>query len=67
MSDRELKCPKDGNPLVVVYESEKIGDTTRVSIYYKCQVCGFRRDIERLEISRGEQGLVVKKFLYSSS
>jgi C4-type Zn-finger protein len=67
MSDRELKCPKDGNPLVVVHESEKIGDTTRVSIYYKCQVCGFRRDIERLEISRGEQGLVVKKFLYSSS
>jgi C4-type Zn-finger protein len=64
LSEREYKCPKDGNTLVLMQETEKIGSTAKITIYYKCQVCGYRKDIERLEVTRGEKGLIVKKFLY---
>jgi C4-type Zn-finger protein len=67
LSIKELKCPKDGNTLVLVYESERLSGVVRVSIYYKCQVCGYRRDVEKLEISRDEQGVLIKRALLSSS
>ncbi|MEM2024866.1 MAG: hypothetical protein QXW94_01060 [Desulfurococcaceae archaeon] len=62
--EREVKCPRDGNSLTVIYESEKIGDLVKVSIYYKCSACGYRKDLERLEVKRGDQGTVIKKFLF---
>lgn len=65
--EKEVKCPRDGNVMTLIYESEKIGDSVKVSIYYKCSSCGFRRDVERLEVRRGEQGAVIKKFLYPSA
>jgi len=59
-----IKCPKDGNALVLMYEAEKLGNTARVMVYYKCPVCGYRKDAERLELQKTEQGILVKKFLY---
>ncbi|MEM1695073.1 MAG: hypothetical protein QW764_04330 [Desulfurococcaceae archaeon] len=51
MTTEQLKCPKDGNPLVLIYESEKLSNgLTRVTMYYKCSTCNYRRDLERLEI-----------------
>lgn len=62
MSEKTPSCPKDGNALSLVYESEKIGNLVKVSIYYKCSTCGYRRDLERLEVQRGDQVLTIKKF-----
>lgn len=62
MSEKTFNCPKDGTVMSLVYESEKIGNLVKVSIYYKCTTCGYRRDLEKLELQRGEQGVVVKKF-----
>ncbi|MEM0031393.1 MAG: hypothetical protein QXS24_06590 [Desulfurococcaceae archaeon] len=62
MSEKVLSCPKDGNALSLVYESEKIGNVVKISIYYKCPTCGYRKDLEKLEVQRGEQLLAVKKF-----
>ncbi|MEM4718230.1 MAG: hypothetical protein QXE81_05675 [Desulfurococcaceae archaeon] len=65
MSEKELKCPKDGGLLQLMYESEKLSKLVKISIYYKCVTCGFRKDIERVELQRVEQGISVKRFLYS--
>jgi len=61
-----LKCPRDGNTLMLIYESEKlVNGVTRVAIYYKCSTCSYRRDVERLEISRAGDGISIKRILYS--
>lgn len=65
MSEKELKCPKDGGWMQLMYESEKLSRVVKISIYYKCINCGFRRDIERIELQRVDQGISVKRFLYS--
>lgn len=59
-----MRCPKDGNVLQLVYESEKLSNYVKVSIYYKCPVCGFRRDLERLEIQRTDHLINVKRTLH---
>lgn len=59
-----FKCPKDGNTLSLVYEAEKLSNAIRVSVYYKCPLCGYKRDAERLELQKSEQGIVIRRFLY---
>ena len=63
-SEGGMKCPKDGSELTLIYEAEKLGDSARVLIYYKCPVCGYKKDSERLELKRVEQGILLKRFLY---
>lgn len=65
MNEKELKCPKDGNILQLVYESEKLSNYVKTSIYYKCPVCGLRRDLERLEIQKTDQSINVRRTRYS--
>lgn len=61
-----LKCPKDGSGLEFIYEAEKLSNSTRISLFYKCPTCGYRREAERLELQRTEQGVVIKRLLYSA-
>lgn len=62
--DTVLKCPRDNNVFSLMYESERLDNTIRIVVYYKCPVCKYRVDLERLELLRGEHGIVVKRTLY---
>lgn len=58
------KCPKDGNQLVLLYESERYSNGfARVTMYYKCPVCNHRRDVERIEVTRESDRISVKRFI----
>lgn len=59
-----FKCPKDSSLLEFIYETEKTSDLVKVSMYYKCPLCGFRKDIEKLELRKAEQGILIKRSLY---
>lgn len=60
-----IKCPRDGAMLILLYESEKLANgLTRVTIYYKCPNCNYRKDSERLEITREGSGISIKRTLY---
>lgn len=60
------KCPKDGNPLTLLYESERFTNGfARVTMYYKCPVCNHRRDVERLEITRENDRINVRRSILS--
>lgn len=62
MSSEGLKCPRDGNIMNVMYESEKLGTgVIKVYFYYKCPICNYRQDIERLEIQRADDKILVKR------
>jgi hypothetical protein len=67
MSENEvIKCSKDGSLMVFTYESEKLkGDLVRVSLYYKCPVCGSKRDIEEVRIEKSNQGFIVTRRAYT--
>jgi hypothetical protein len=61
-----VKCSKDGNVMVFTYESEKLkGDQVRVFLYYKCPVCGSRRDIEETRVERSDRGFIVTRRVYT--
>jgi len=60
-----IKCSKDGSPMIFTYESEKLkGELVRVSLYYKCPICGFRKDIEELRIEKNDRGFTVTRRAY---
>ncbi len=55
-------CRRDGSLMYVVYESEKTMDNKlRVSIAYKCPVCGFRVEAETLEMTRGRDSYTLTR------
>jgi len=61
-----IKCSKDGALMVFTYESEKFkGDIARVSLYYRCPVCGSRKDLEELRIERIDEGFVVTRRVFT--
>ncbi|ADV65212.1 hypothetical protein [Desulfurococcus mucosus] len=58
----EVKCPRDGNTMILVLESEKLSDgTVKAYFSYRCPICGFRLEAERIEVTRGEGVLSVKR------
>ncbi|MEM1701848.1 MAG: hypothetical protein QXP02_03215 [Desulfurococcaceae archaeon] len=62
MSNEGVKCPRDGNVLNIVYESEKLGTgIVKAYLYYKCPVCNYRQDIERLEIQKADDKVLIKR------
>jgi len=61
-----VKCSKDGALMIFTYESEKLkGDMTRVSLYYKCPICGSRRDLEELRIERSDKGFIITRRVFT--
>jgi hypothetical protein len=63
-----IKCSKDGNPMTFIYESEKLEKGhVRVILYYKCPVCGSRKDLEELRIERSGENIVITRRVYSGS
>ncbi|MCY0868133.1 MAG: hypothetical protein OWQ48_02740 [Desulfurococcus sp.] len=61
---REVKCPRDGNTMLLILESEKLSDgTVKAYFTYKCPVCGFKIEAERIEVARGEEALSVKRII----
>ncbi len=61
-----IKCSKDGSPMIFTYESEKLDKgLARVTLYYKCPVCGSRRDLEELRIERSGENIVITRRAYS--
>lgn len=58
-------CPRDKSQLYLVLEAEKIDKLTRATFSYKCPVCGYRLDVERVEISKSNNEIVVKRIFVS--
>ncbi len=57
-----MKCKRDGKPMYLVEESEKMSDgTRRVTFYYRCPVCGYRVEVEQAHISVDEKGIIIKR------
>lgn len=60
-----LKCPRDGTPLILLAESEKLSDgNVRATYYHKCPLCGFRRDLERLELAKNKEAIAIKRTIF---
>lgn len=58
----EVKCPRDGNTMVLVLESEKLSDgTVKAYFSYKCVVCGFKQELERVEVARSGDAINIKR------
>jgi len=52
--------------MIFTYESEKLDKgLVRVTIYYKCPLCGSRRDLEELRIERSGENIVITRRVYS--
>jgi hypothetical protein len=63
-----VKCSRDGSLMVFTYESENLkGDIVRISLYYKCPLCGARREIEEIRIERSEKDFLVTRRLHVTS
>lgn len=59
------KCPRDGTPLALLIESEKLSDgNVRATYYHKCPLCGFRKDLERIEITKSGDQITVKRTIF---
>lgn len=54
-------CPRDKSQLYLVLEAEKLDKLTRATFSYKCPVCGYRLDVERVVISRSGNEIVIKR------
>mgnify|MGYP001626190942 FL=1 len=58
----EVKCPKDNNTMILVLESEKLSDgTVKAYFNYRCPICGFKLEVERIEITRSGEAISIKK------
>ncbi len=59
-----MTCKRDGKPMYLVEESEKMSDgTRRITLYYKCPVCGYRVELEQLVINVDRGNITVKRFI----
>ena len=53
MSGNEMICKKDGKPMYLVKETEKLSNGEYRIIYsYKCPVCGYTVSVEQAIITR---------------
>lgn len=59
-------CKKCGKPMYIVAESERLSNgMRRINYYYKCMICGYRIDIEQINISINKDLLFVKRRIKS--
>ncbi len=59
-----MTCKRDGKPMYLVEESEKMSDgTRRITLYYKCPVCGYRVEIEQLVINVSNDNIRIKRLI----
>ncbi len=64
MSERQVLCRRDGKPMFLVAESEKMSDGSRKTIYYyRCPTCGYRIEAEQLIITHDKDAVIVKRLL----
>ncbi len=59
-----LYCKKDGKPMYLVEESERMSDGShRITFYYRCPVCGYRITIEQIIIENSGPNIIVRRSL----
>ncbi len=59
-----LYCKKDGKPMYLVEESERMSDGShRITFYYRCPVCGYRITIEQIIIENNGPNIIVRRSL----
>ncbi|MEZ0394394.1 MAG: hypothetical protein ABWK00_05075 [Desulfurococcaceae archaeon] len=57
----EFRCSKDGSPMYLVLESEDAGGAKKVAVYYRCPVCGNRIEVERMDVKREGDRLLINR------
>lgn len=55
-------CRKCGRLMYIVSESERFSDSSkRISYYYKCPSCGYRVDLEQINIIASSDLIIVRR------
>ncbi len=61
-SDKRFYCKKCGRSMDFVVESEKLSNgVKRIVYYYKCPVCGYRVDVEQVNVGVEKDYIVVRR------
>lgn len=59
---RGFVCKKDGKPMYLVEEAEKMSNGThRATFYYRCPVCGYKVEIEQVVVNIEGDNIIVNR------